>query len=199
MWKTKLLNVRHCDACQRHKVSTKMYGGKAQPLSIPKRRWESVSMDLLVKLPVTASGHDTFVVFVDRQSKMVRFVPTTEAGLDAKSFAKTLMDNVVRLRGLPRRMSSAFHPQTDGQTERANRTSEEMLRAYVCYAQDDWDEKLACAEFAINNSWQESVQNTPFFLNYGQHPLTPATVQLPSRVPGASEYAEGVARSVKQA
>eukprot|EP00983_Pelagomonas_calceolata_P131246 1161757-Pelagomonas_calceolata.AAC.8 len=64
---------------------------------------------------------------------------------------------------------------------------------------DDWDEKLACAEFAINNSWQESVQDMPFFLNYGQHPLTPATVQLPSKVPRASEYAEGIAKSVKQA
>eukprot|EP00983_Pelagomonas_calceolata_P033030 1034935-Pelagomonas_calceolata.AAC.1 len=100
---------------------------------------------------------------------------------------------------MDKRVSSAFQPQTDGQTGRTNRTLEEMLRAYVGYAQDDWDEKLACAEFAINNSWQESVQNTPFFLNYGQHPLTPATVQLLSRVQRASEYAEGIARSVKQA
>eukprot|EP00983_Pelagomonas_calceolata_P031087 976489-Pelagomonas_calceolata.AAC.1 len=96
-------------------------------------------------------------------------------------------------------MSSAFHPQIDGQTERTNWTLEEMLRAYVGYVQDDWDEKLACAEFAINNSWQKLVQNTPFFLNYGQHPLTPSTVQLPSRVPRASEYAEGIAKSDKQA
>eukprot|EP00983_Pelagomonas_calceolata_P015972 506537-Pelagomonas_calceolata.AAC.1 len=63
-------HVRHCDACQRHKVITKMYGGKIQPLSIPRRRWKSASMDLIVKLPVKASGHDTIVVFVDRQSKM---------------------------------------------------------------------------------------------------------------------------------
>eukprot|EP00983_Pelagomonas_calceolata_P109941 1159613-Pelagomonas_calceolata.AAC.16 len=62
-------------------------------------------------------------------------------------------------------MSSAFHLQTDGRTERTNWTLEEMLRAYMGYAQDDWDDKLACAEFTINNSWQETVQNTPFFLN----------------------------------
>eukprot|EP00983_Pelagomonas_calceolata_P079101 1154533-Pelagomonas_calceolata.AAC.2 len=174
----------------------------------------SVSMGLIVKLPVTAAGHDTIVVFVDSLSKMVHFVSTTEAGLDAKGFAKIFVDNVVRpgphfnnifwdsvceLLGMDKRMSRAFHPQVDGQTERTNWTLEEMLRAYVGYAQDDWDEKLACAEFAINKSWQESVQNTPFFLNYGQHSLTPATVQLPSRVPRASEYAEGIARSVKQA
>ena len=81
--------------------------------------------------------------------------------------------------GMDKRMSSAFHPQTDGQTERANRMLEEMLRAYVSLEHDDWDAKLACAEFAINNSWQATVKNTPFFLNYGQHPLTPATKQLP--------------------
>ena len=75
-----------------------------------------------------------------------------------------------------RKLSSAYHSQTDGQTERTNRTSEEMLRAFVSPDQEDWDEHLAFAEFAINNSWQESVKNTPFFLNYGMHPLTPVAI-----------------------
>ena len=64
---------------------------------------------------------------------------------------------------------------------------------------DDWDAKLACAEFAINNSWHETVKNTPFFLNYGQHPLTPATKQLPSAVPKAADFVEGIVKSVKEA
>ena len=63
--------VRHCDACQKHKVNTRMYAGKLQPLSIPGRRWESVSMDLIVKLLTTAGGHNSILVFVDRLSKMV--------------------------------------------------------------------------------------------------------------------------------
>ena len=100
---------------------------------------------------------------------------------------------------MDKRMSSAFHPQTDGQTERTNRTLEEMLRAYISLEHDDWDAKLACAEFAINNSWQETVKNTPFFLNYGQHPLTPATKQLSSTVPKAADFAEGIVKSVKEA
>eukprot|EP00983_Pelagomonas_calceolata_P001236 42634-Pelagomonas_calceolata.AAC.1 len=75
-----------------------MYGGKIQLLSNPKRRWESVATDLIVKLPGTAAGHDTIVVFVERLRKMVQFVPTTEAGLDAQSFAKIFVDNVVRSR-----------------------------------------------------------------------------------------------------
>jgi len=71
--------VRHCDACQRHKLNTRMNAGKLQPLSIPGRRWESVPMDLTVKLPTTADGHDSILVFVDRLSKMVHLVPTTES------------------------------------------------------------------------------------------------------------------------
>jgi hypothetical protein len=63
--------VRHCDACQKHKVNTRMYAVKLHPLSIFGRRWESVSMDLIVKLPTTADGHDSILVFVDRLSKMV--------------------------------------------------------------------------------------------------------------------------------
>jgi hypothetical protein len=201
-----------------------MYVGKLQPLSIPRRRWESVSMDLIVKLPTTADGHDSILVFVDRLSRMVHLVPTTES-LNARSFAALFVNNVVRLHGLPatfisdrgpqfnnnfwahtcellgmdKRMYSAFHPQTDGQTERTNRTLEEMLRAYVSLEHDDWNAKLACAEFAINNSWQETVKNTPFFLNYGQHPLTPATKQLPYTVPKAADFAEGIVKSVKEA
>ena len=178
--------MRHCDACQTHKVNTRMYAGKLQPLSIPGRRWESVSMDLIVKLPTTADGHDSNLVFVDRLSKMVHLVPTTES-LNARSFAALFVNNAVRLHGLPailisgrglqynnifwahtcgflgmdKRMSIPFHPQTDGQTERTNCMLEEMPRAYVSLEHDDWGAKLACAEFAINNSWQETVKNTP--------------------------------------
>ena len=181
-------------------------------------------MDLIVKLPTTADGHDSILVFVDRLSKMVHLVPTTES-LNARSFAALYVNNVARLHGLPatlisdrepqfsnfwahtcellgmdKRMSSAFHPQTDGgQTGRTLRTLEEILRAYVSLEHDDLDAKLACAEFAINNSWQETVKNTPFFLNFGQHPLTPATKQLPSTVPKAADFAEGIVKSVKEA
>jgi hypothetical protein len=64
-------------------------------------------------------------------------------------------------------MSTAFHLQIDGQTERVNCILEDMLRHYVNPVQDDWDEFLAVVELAHNSSWQESVRNTPFVLNYG--------------------------------
>ena len=75
-------------------------------------------------------------------------------------------------------MSTAFHPQTDGQTERANRTLEEMLRAFVNRRRTNWDKLLPLMEFAYNNSEQASTKQTPFYLNSGRHPLLPATLDV---------------------
>ena len=82
---------------------------------------------------------------------------------------------------------------------RTNCTLEEMLRAYVQPDQNDWDEHLACAEFAINNSWQESVMNTHFFFTYGMHPLTPVSASLPRLVPTAHSFVEGIEGAVRRA
>ena len=90
-------------------------------------------------------------------------------------------------------MSTSFHPQTDGQTERANRTLEDMLRHYINPSQNDWDQHLAAIEFAINNSWQESTKETPFFLNYGHHPLTPIQLSNGSvTVPKANTFVQNM-------
>ena len=71
---------------------------------------------------------------------------------------------------IQRKLSTAFHPQTDGQTERTNAIMEQYLRAYVNYQQDDWTEKLPMAEFAYNNAKQETINESPFYANYGYHP-----------------------------
>jgi hypothetical protein len=81
--------------------------------------------------------------------------------------------------GCKLKMSSAFHPQTDGQTERANRTVQDMLRAYVSPTSDDWDQHLLSAEFAYNNTVQASTGFTPFYLTTGQHPHTPLSLLNP--------------------
>ena len=87
-------------------------------------------------------------------------------------------------------MSTAFHPETDGQTERMNRIVEEVLRAYVGHTQTDWAKWLPVVQFAINNSWQESVRNTPFFLNHGRHPRLPTLVEMPEvKLPAAESFA----------
>ena len=87
---------------------------------------------------------------------------------------------VCRLLNVKQAMSTAFHPQTDGQTERVNCTLEDMLRQCVNSCHTDWDEHLDMAEFAINDAWQESVQETPFMLNYGQHLLNFLSLQTHS-------------------
>ncbi|KAJ9529338.1 hypothetical protein QJQ45_013665 [Haematococcus lacustris] len=219
-WDTMRADVRHyvttCDACQRDKSSTLKPGGLLNPLSIPDYRWESVSMDLITKLPSASHGFDAICVFVDRLSKMVHFVPCKES-MNAKGFARLFVDNVFKLHGLPKDMvsdrgphfhntfwhhvqkllgmrgslSSSYHPQSDGQTERYNRVLEEMLRHYISPTQADWPDYLSLAEFAVNNSWQESIKSTPFLVNTGQSPITPMLHSLPDkgRCPEGLSYA----------
>ncbi|KAJ9526957.1 hypothetical protein QJQ45_025335 [Haematococcus lacustris] len=229
-WDTMRADVRHyvttCDACQRDKSSTLKPGGLLNPLSIPDYRWESVSMDLITKLPSASHGFDAICVFVDRLSKMVHFVPCKES-MNAKGFARLFVDNVFKLHGLPKDMvsdrgphfhntfwhhvqkllgmrgslSSSYHPQSDGQTERYNRVLEEMLRHYISPTQADWPDYLSLAEFAVNNSWQESIKSTPFLVNTGQSPITPMLHSLPDkgRCPEGLSYATSWQEAVAKA
>lgn len=216
--------VTTCASCQRNKPSNRKPGGLLRPLPVPGRRWDSVSLDLITHLPTTKAGNDAIVVFVDRLSKMVHAVPC-KTSIDAPELARMLVDRVISKHGTPKElvsdrdprftsnfwrefcagqsitmsMSSGAHPETDGQTERANRVLEEVLRHYVAPSQDNWDELLPMAEFAINNAWQESVQNTPFMLNFGQHPRTPATMHLELKVPAAADFTTGIEQAVQRA
>jgi hypothetical protein len=90
-----------------------------------------------------------------------------------------------RLLGVKQSFSSAFHPQTDGQTERANRVMEDVIRHYVAPDGQDWDEHLSLAEFAVNNAYHAAIDSTPFFLNHGQHPRLPGHPDVISKVPRA--------------
>ena len=102
--------MKHCDACQKNKAFSKAYAGKLQPQSIPGRRWEHITMDLIVKLPKTERGHDSILVFVDRLSQMVHLVPTVEA-LSATGFARLVRDWIIRLHGMPDSLLSDRGPQ----------------------------------------------------------------------------------------
>ena len=97
--------------------------------------------------------------------------------------------------------SSAYHPQTDGQTERTNRTLEEMLRNYVGALQDDWDDYLPLVQFAYNDSQSESTGHTPFYLLYGEHPSSPLTSLLPidDTVPSAADFASNIKDNLQSA
>src|SRR5215216_3589533 len=91
-------------------------------------------------------------------------------------------------------MSTAFHPQMDGQTERANRTLEDMLRAFVSYLQDNWDQLLSSAEFTCNNAPNASMNMSPFRANYGCDPYNPYTSisTIPDDIPAANKFLDAL-------
>src|SRR5215218_1197243 len=152
-------------------------------------------MDFITQLLKTKAGNDAIVVFVDTFSKMVHFAPSKTTAT-APDIAHIFFDHVFKLHGLPKSiisdhnakftshfwqtlfktmgtklaMSTAFHSQTDGQMERANRILEDMLRAFVSYCQDNWDQLLSSAEFACNNAPNASTNMSPFCANYGRDP-----------------------------
>lgn len=197
--------VTSCDTCQRCKARQCKPPGFLQPLQIPQQAWWSVSMDLITDLPKTAEGYDAILVVCDRLTKMVHLVATTTT-CTAVDIATLFVQHVARLHGMPRsivsdrdprftsaffselcklwqvdqNMSTAFHPQSDGQTERVNRVVEDTLRSYVTGDQTDWYTHLPMVEFAINNSYHTSIRTTPFRLNYGFDPLTPPSVLVES-------------------
>ena len=98
--------------------------------------------------------------------------------------------------GVKQCLSSARRPQTDGQTERTNRTLEGMLRHFVSPSHDDWDIRLLCCEFAINNAWNQSTGSTPFFLNTGSHPRSPVNVDVVCKLPAADSFVGRINESI---
>ena len=208
--------VRTCLSCQRNKSLNKLPLGELQPIPKPDQPWKEIGTDLIVGLPMTSKGHDAIIVFVDTFTKMVHFVPTTETcssreyaehfvahvykdhGMPLKIFSdrdprflSKFWVEVVRLLGAELAMSTAYHPQTDGQSERMNRVLEDMLRHYISPTQKNWEELLPVAEFAINNAVQGSTGKTPFELNQGWHPITPLTYGLvKSNVPVAQHFVQ---------
>jgi hypothetical protein len=219
--------VAACDSCQRNKTSTQAPAGELQPLPIPHERWDTVTMDLITDLPVTHAKHDSVVVFVDKLSKMVEIVPCKKT-LDSAGFAEVFVNSVVLRYGVPRvivsdrdprftaqfmrtvvdmlgtkqALSTAFHPQTDGQTEVMNRVLEQYLRHYVSARCKDWDAYLPCAMFAINNSRSSATGMTPYYLNYGRHPRTPLRdwqTVISGKVPSAVEFRKRIADALAHA
>ena len=148
--------VRTCDTCLHVKYQRKSPAGLLQPLPVPEQKWQSVSMDFIIELPLTMRGHTGIVIFVDWLTKMVRLAPL-RTDFSASDVVDLLVSQVFRHHGLPtelvtdrdmrftlaffrqlmekwevkQKMSTSFHPQTDGQTEVMNRTLEDYLRAFT--------------------------------------------------------------------
>jgi hypothetical protein len=192
--------VKKCTICRRNKHDRHLPYGLLQPLQVPNRPWESVAMDFIVKLPpsadpVTKESYDGIMVVVDRFSKFGRFIPYRETWT-ATQLAHVFIKNVVANHGLPvqlvtdrdklftsnfwtalmqhlgvqHKMSTAYHPQTDGQTERLNQVLEQYLRCYVNDRQDNWITLLPLAQIAYNQSPTTTTGTSPFFASYGFEP-----------------------------
>ena len=189
--------VKTCSKCQKAKSSNIKPYGKLQSFPPPKRKWEEISMDFIFDLPKTSNRNTGIMVVVDKLSKHTHFIALSST-INAKGTADIFYKEIYKHHGLPRKiisdrdsrftsnfwktlmktlkiklnLSTAFHPQTDGQSERAFRVLEEMLRCYVNSMQNDWEKFLPGLEFAYNNSINESTKHVPFYLAYGQHTLS---------------------------
>ncbi|KAE8905878.1 hypothetical protein PF003_g10293 [Phytophthora fragariae] len=195
--------VRSCEICQRVKPALSKQA-PLRPLPIATSAWRSVSMDFIFGLPRDDEGRTGVLVFVDRFSKMVHLAPVAEE-VTADESAELFLDLVCRHHGLPESivsdrdprftsafwtrlfallgthllMSTAAHPETDGQTERVNRVLEDVLRRYAT-SFASWSSFLPMAEFALNNSTHASTGLTPFFVNNARHPRVPALLAIRS-------------------
>ncbi|WVZ89058.1 LOW QUALITY PROTEIN: hypothetical protein U9M48_035516 [Paspalum notatum var. saurae] len=190
--------VAICDTCQRVKAEHQRPAGLLQPLKVPEWKWEEITMDFIVGLPRTQKGYNSIWVVVDRLTKVAHFIPVNTTYSGAK-LAELYISRIVCLHSVPKRIisdrglqftsrfweqlhnslntklrfSTAYHPQTDGQTERTNQILEDILRACAIQYGTSWDKCLPYAEFSYNNSYQASLNKSPFEALYGKRCRTP--------------------------
>jgi len=182
--------VQSCPECQQNKATRHHPYGLSSPLELPYPPWQSIAMDFITELPLS-EGHDQLLVVIDRFTKMAHYIPLRKDGKTAADLAITFAREVWKHHGLPTdivsdrdsrftseiwweflwhseirpQMSTVFHPQTDGQTERLNQTIEVYLRAFVSKEQDNWVSLLPMAEFAYNNLTTSGNGMSPFNTN----------------------------------
>ncbi|KAI3719200.1 hypothetical protein L6452_20095 [Arctium lappa] len=161
--------VEKCVTCLQVKAEHQRSYGSLQPLSIPEGKWDNITMDFVTKLPKTLHGHDTIWVIVDCLTKSVHFLAMRET-LQMEKLAKLYIDEEL---GTRLNLSTAYHPQTDGQSERTIQTLEDMLRSCVIDFGGSWDSHLPLVEFAYNNSYHSSIGMAPFEALYGRKCKTP--------------------------
>ncbi|GJY94420.1 putative reverse transcriptase domain-containing protein [Tanacetum coccineum] len=166
-------HVSKCLTCLKVKAEHQRPSGLLQQPEIPKWKWDNITMDFITKLPRTKSGHDTIWVVVDRLTKSAHFLATHE-DYSMEKLARLYIDEIKAL-GTRLDMSTAYHPQTDGQSEHTIQTLEDMLRACVIDFGGSWDVHLPLAEFSYNNSYHSSIRCALFEALYGRKCRSPVS------------------------
>ena len=190
--------VEKCLTCQQVKAEHQRPAGTLQPLEIPEWKWEQITMDFVSGLPRSPTNHDSIWVIVDRLTKIAHFIPILMT-YSMDRLAELYVQHIVRLHGVPKsivsdrdtrftskfwkslqdalgtrlKFSSAFHPQTDGQSERTIQILEDMLRACAIDFPGSWEKYLPLVEFAYNNSFQSTVGMAPYEALYGRKCRSP--------------------------
>lgn len=190
--------IARCLVCQKVKIEHRKPGGELQPLPVPEWKWEDIAMDFVTGLPKTQGQKDAIWVIIDRLSKSAHFV-AIKTTWGVQKLAEIFIHEIVCLHGTPKsivsdrdgrfmsrfwkelhkpmgtelRFSTAFHPQTDGQSERIIQTLEDMLRACVLDRSTSWDTSLSLIEFTYNNSWYAMIKMAPYEALYGRKCRSP--------------------------
>jgi hypothetical protein len=208
---------KECNICQRVKVKRHMPYGELGTLPQPSRPWSEITMDFITGLPPCKNPkggepYNAILVVVDRYTKMTRYFACHKT-IDSPELAELLWTGVFSIFGVPsgivsdrgtvftsqfwsalcfhlfckQRLSTTFHPQTNGQTERQNQALEHYLRSYCNLHKNDWFSKLPFAEFVYNNSKHQTIQCSPFRACYGYDPDIPWNpgVRAQGEVPAA--------------
>lgn len=211
--------IDKCDICNKAKSARHAPYGELQPIPPPERAWQTVTMDFIVKLPkskepMTGVAYDSILVIVDKLTKYAYYIPYMESS-NTKDLAYMFFKTVIAQHGLPTKLisdrdklftsnfwkclmetmkvkqglSTAFHPQSDGQTEILNQILEQYLRSYVNYQQNDWVEWLPLAQWAYNSSDIENIKMSPFRANYGFDPVIEIHATQNVNAPAATAHA----------
>ena len=189
--------VQNCQVCRRVKSFRQTYQGGLQQLSVPNAVWQDLAVDFVVDLPPSKMNrieYRNILTVTDRLSKYRYFIladsmtadetailfythiwskhglPKTVVSDRSTQFVSQFMKQLYRRLQIQSKLSTAFHPQTDGQSENSNQTMETYLRTYVNHLQDNWSVWLPAAQFTINNHVSKTTKVTPFFALYGTHP-----------------------------
>ena len=224
-WPTMKANIHDyvvkCIVCQKTKYDRGKQPGLLQPLPIPDSPWESISMDFIFGLPKSIHGNTGIWTIVDRFSKQAHFIPVKKT-IKAHHMATLFISQVFKYHGLPQSIvsdrdprvtsnfwkglfenlgtklnfSSAYHPQTDGQSEIANLTIIDLLKAYVTEVdqRSQWEKYLPLVEYAYNNTVHTSTGKAPFEVIEGRSKL-PLIVKPHAKIFAADEYSRDLKES----